>query len=270
MKKLNKLMWIILLLMPNLIWAAALDEGMKMIASTGALFGVLIVVVTVSLWLLPAAFAGLVYTGQKKKAEQMHEEVGLKAAILSLLAAVLGVAMAFYVVGTIGKYAYSASGSSGTTSIDLAQGNGYLIQTIVQPAVEALGEDNTTTTPSATPTGSLGEGIAMVASTGKLFGMLIVIISVSLWLLPIAFAVLVYTGQKKKAEQMHEEVGLKAAILALLAAVLGAAMAFYIVGTIGAYAKGGASYASGTDEYSLENGNKYFLQAVIGTGANKI
>ena len=240
--------------MPNLIWAAALDEGMQMIASTGALFGVLIVVVTVALWLLPAAFAGLVYTGQKKKAEQMHEEVGLKAAILALLAGVLGVAMAFYVVGTIGKYA------GGVDSLE--KGNGYLIQTIVKPAVEQL-ENPDAETDSLDAPKALDEGIQMVASTGKLFGMLIVILSVSLWLLPIAFATLVYTGQKKKAEQMHEEVGLKASILSLLAAVLGAAMAFYIVGTIGKYAE-----IEGPD--TLEGGNKYFLNAVIGTGANKI
>ena len=259
MKKIYKIMWLSILLLPSLAWSN-LDDGMDMIASTGALFGVLIVVVTVALWMLPAAFAGLVYTGQKKKAEQMHEEVGLKAAILALLAAVLGVAMAFYIVGTIGQYA------GGTTVDDLEKGNGYLINTIVDPAVKRMNDPTYKITKDISKPEALDEGIQMVASVGKLFGMIIVIISVTLWLLPAAFAVLVYTGQKKKAEQMHEEVGLKAAILALLAAVLGVAMSFYIVGTIGKYAKG-ATAPSGV---TLKQGNKYFLEAVIGKGADKI
>jgi len=218
----------------------------------------------VALWLLPMAFAALVYTGQKKKAEQMHEEVGLKASILALLAAVLGAAMSFYIVGTIGQYSSGGSKTGGAAAGNLTQGNGYLINKIVEPAVKQLkGEANTT---ASSGSGGLDEGIDMVASTGKLFGMLIVVVAVSLWLLPIAFAVLVYTGQKKKAEQMHEEVGLKAAIMALLAAVLGAAVAYYIVGSIGSYAEEGA----GISKVDLVKGNKYFLQAIIGTGANKL
>ena len=112
--------------------------------------------------------------------------------------------------------------------------------------------------------GGLDDGIDMVAQTGSLFGTIIVVVVVSLWLLPIAFAGLVYTGQKKKAEQMHEEVGLKAAILALLAGVLGAAMAFYVVGTIGMY--------SGDKDTvnSLKKGNQYLMSAVIGSGVKKI
>jgi len=109
----------------------------------------------------------------------------------------------------------------------------------------------------------LTEGIKMVAQTGELFGAIIVVVAVSLWLLPIAFAALVYTGQKKKAEQMHEEVGLKAAIMALLAGVLGAAMAFYVVGTIG-------KYAENKPDEDLGAGNKYLLQAVIGSGVTQI
>ena len=123
--------------------------------------------------------------------------------------------------------------------------------------------------PTLTFADGLDDGIGMVAESGTLFGTIIVVVAVSLWLLPIAFAGLVYTGQKKKAEQMHEEVGLKAAILALLAGVLGAAMAFYVVGTIGNYAmpEGEGAVSGGTD---LENGNAYLLQAVIGKGREKI
>ena len=114
-----------------------------------------------------------------------------------------------------------------------------------------------------TGTDGLTEGINMVAQTGELFGTIIVVVAVSLWLLPIAFAALVYTGQKKKAEQMHEEVGLKAAIMALLAGVLGAAMAFYVVGTIGKYA---ADNAGG----NLSEENRFLLKAVIGSGVTQI
>ena len=127
MKKINKLIWMSVLLLPTLILAKdGLKDGIDMVASTGTLFGTIIVVVAVSLWMLPIAFAGLVYTGQKKKAEQMHEEVGLKAAILALLAGVLGAAMAFYIVGTIGKY----SGGGDT----LKSGNGYLLSAIIGKA----------------------------------------------------------------------------------------------------------------------------------------
>ena len=144
MKKLNKIMWICILLVPSLVWSATttttsggLKEGTKMVAETGTLFGTIIVVVVVSLWLLPIAFAGLVYTGQKKKAEQMHEEVGLKAAILALLAGILGAAMAFYIVGTVGKY-------SGDNLTSLEQGNGYLLSAIIGKGVSNITDVNGT------------------------------------------------------------------------------------------------------------------------------
>jgi len=129
MKKLNKTLLIGILLLPSLLCAGGLEEGTKMVGETGTLFGTIIVVVAVSLWLLPIAFAGLVYTGQKKKAEQMHEEVGLKAAILALLAGVLGAAMAFYVVGTIGKYAQNNPTGS------LKAGNRFLLSTVIGKGV---------------------------------------------------------------------------------------------------------------------------------------
>ena len=126
MKKIEKIMLIGILLLPSLVSAeSGLKDGITMVGRTGTLFGTIIVVVVVSLWLLPIAFAGLVYTGQKKKAEQMHEEVGLKAAILALLAGVLGAAMAFYVVGTIGTYAANKPGGS------LEAGNKFLLQAVI-------------------------------------------------------------------------------------------------------------------------------------------
>ena len=125
----NKLISIGILLFPTMILAGALSDGTDMVGETGTLFGTIIVVVAVSLWLLPIAFAGLVYTGQKKKSEQMHEEVGLKAAILALLAGVLGAAMAFYVVGTIGKYAQNNPDGS------LKAGNRFLLSTVIGKGV---------------------------------------------------------------------------------------------------------------------------------------
>ena len=159
MKKLNRLIWMSILWIPSFILATApastgtggttatggLDEGIGMVAQTGTLFGTIIVVVAVSLWLLPIAFAGLVYTGQKKKAEQMHEEVGLKASILALLAGVLGAAMAYYVVGTIGQYAKAGappaaagSSTSSSSSNGLKGGNEYLLGAIIGKGVAAI------------------------------------------------------------------------------------------------------------------------------------
>ena len=135
-------MWIGILLIPSLVWSGSsgLADGIDMVAETGTLFGMLIVVIAVSLWMLPIAFAGLVYTGQKKKAEQMHEEVGLKAAILSLLAGVLGAAMAFYIVGTIGAYSDQSN-----TTFDLKEGNKFLLNAVIGTAVGKIG------TPASTP-----------------------------------------------------------------------------------------------------------------------
>ena len=141
MKKLNKTLLIGILLLPSLLCAGGLEEGTKMVGETGTLFGTIIVVVAVSLWLLPIAFAGLVYTGQKKKAEQMHEEVGLKAAILALLAGVLGAAMAFYVVGTIGAYADITKISSDET--DLKAGNAYLLSAIIGKGAKNIDGNDT-------------------------------------------------------------------------------------------------------------------------------
>jgi len=148
MRKLQKIIWTGILLLPTVILHAApaaaaagagsgggLDEGIEMVASTGTLFGTIIVVVAVSLWMLPIAFAGLVYTGQKKKAEQMHEEVGLKAAILALLSGVLGAAMAYYIVGTIGSYAEQGKA---ITKVDLESGNKYLLKAVIGSGVEKI------------------------------------------------------------------------------------------------------------------------------------
>lgn len=132
MKNTHKLIGLGTLLLPSIIFADnGLDDGINMVASTGTLFGTIIVVIAVALWMMPIAFAGLVYTGQKKKAEQMHEDVGLKAAMLALLAGVLGAAMAFYLVGSIGQYAGSAKDT-------LKGGNGYLIKAIVGTAVDRM------------------------------------------------------------------------------------------------------------------------------------
>ena len=128
-------MWIGILLVPSLVWSAGgLEDGIDMVAETSTLFGMLIVVISVSLWMLPIAFAGLVYTGQKKKAEQMHEEVGLKASILSLLAGVLGAAMAFYIVGTIGAYS-----DKNNSTFNLKEGNKFLLNAIIGKAVDEIG-----------------------------------------------------------------------------------------------------------------------------------
>ena len=139
MKKLNQLIWISILIMPTLIFATGgLKDGTKMVGQTGVLFGTIIVVVAVALWLLPIAFAGLVYTGQKKKAEQMHEEVGLKAAILALLAGVLGAAMAFYIVGTIGMYAEKGTAVDPSANNALADGNKYLLGAVVGGGLKGI------------------------------------------------------------------------------------------------------------------------------------
>jgi len=133
-------MWIGILFLPTLMFAApnnnddtGLEGGIEMVAQTGTLFGIIIVVVAVALWLMPIAFAGLVYTGQKKKAEQAHEEVGLKAAILALLAAVLGAALAYYVVGTIGKYA--ENGATVRPANTLEDGNKYILSKVIGNAI---------------------------------------------------------------------------------------------------------------------------------------
>ena len=137
MKKRDKLIWMVIFLLPTFMFAApdvdtGLEGGIKMVSQTGTLFGTIIVIVAVALWLMPIAFAGLVYTGQKKKAEQAHEEVGLKAAILALLAAILGAALSYYVVGTIGKYA------GGTEATNLAKGNGFLLQVVIGKGADKL------------------------------------------------------------------------------------------------------------------------------------
>jgi len=133
-------MWMAVLLLPTLILAKdGLDDGIDMVASTGTLFGTIIVVVAVSLWMLPIAFAGLVYTGQKKKAEQMHEEVGLKAAIMALLAGVLGAAMSYYIVGTIGSYAEKGKD---ITKVDLDAGNKFLLSAVIGKGVTSINDND--------------------------------------------------------------------------------------------------------------------------------
>jgi len=133
MKKINLLISL-LILMPTIIFAGPLGNGVDVIAETGSLMGTVMVVAIVTIWVLPIAFGVLVYTGQKKKAEQQHEEVGLKAAVISLLAVVIGAAMSFYIVGTVGSLAMD----SNATKTGLKAGNSYFLKPIIGTGVEEI------------------------------------------------------------------------------------------------------------------------------------
>ena len=139
MKKLNKIMWIVLLLIPSFIWAN-LDEGVHMIptVTTGISMLTIIFVGVVSLWLLPIVFATLVYIVQKKKAKKMHEKMGLKVFFKSLLAGVLGAAMAFYLVGTLGIYTAGTNAIPIDADNRLLKGNSYLLKETIGKSVEGM------------------------------------------------------------------------------------------------------------------------------------
>ena len=104
----------------------------------------------------------------------------------------------------------------------------------------------------------LGEAQDATNETGSMIGTLLFIVVASVWVLPIVFGVMVYSGQKKKAEQQHEEVGIKAAVFSLVAIIIGGAAAYYIVGTIGQLADNGSS--------DLKTGNAYFLKPLFDNG----
>ena len=138
MKKLNKIMWIGLLLIPSFIWAN-LDEGMEIpTVTTGISIFTMILVGVVSLWLLPIVFATLVYIVQKKKAKQTHEKVGLKVFVKSLLAGVLGAAIAFYLVGTLGINAAGINEIPIDADNRLLKGNSFLLKVIIEKSVEGM------------------------------------------------------------------------------------------------------------------------------------
>ena len=108
----------------------------------------------------------------------------------------------------------------------------------------------------------LGDAQGAISSVGTMIATLMVVVVVSIWLLPMIIGFLVFTNQKKKAEQLHEDTGLKAAGLALVAAILATAASYYIVGTIGMATDSGAS--------DLKAGNAVFLKPIMGTGMSKI
>ena len=137
MKKLNKILCIVLLFIPSLIWAN-LGEGVTMLADTGRGFATTILVVGVSLWLLPIAFATLVYIVQKKKAKQMHEKIGFKVFVKSLLAGVLGAAIAFYLVGKVGINAAGTNEIPIDADNKLLKGNAFLLKVMIEKSVEGM------------------------------------------------------------------------------------------------------------------------------------
>jgi Mn2+/Fe2+ NRAMP family transporter len=110
----------------------------------------------------------------------------------------------------------------------------------------------------------LGDTQTATNETGAMIGTLMFVAVVSIWMLPLVFGVLVYSGQKKKAEQQHEEVGMKAALFALVAIIIGTAASYYVVGTIGKLAKGGAAGVT------LKQGNEYFLNPLFEQGKKGI
>lgn len=108
----------------------------------------------------------------------------------------------------------------------------------------------------------LGDAQGAISSVGNLIATLMVVVVVSIWLLPMILAFMVFTNQKKKAEQQHEDTGLKAAGLALVAAILGTAASYYIVGSIG--------MATDDSVSDLKAGNAVFLKPIMGTGVKNI
>lgn len=108
----------------------------------------------------------------------------------------------------------------------------------------------------------LGDAQGATTETGTLIGTLMFIVVVAVWMLPLVFGVMVYSSQKKKAEQQHEDVGIKTAISSLVAIIIGAAAAFYIVGSIGQLAD-----PTATD---LKKGNSFFLAPLFGKAVNNI
>ena len=108
----------------------------------------------------------------------------------------------------------------------------------------------------------LGDAQGAISGVGSMIATLMVVVVVSIWLLPMILGFLVFTNQKKKAEQQHEDTGLKAAGLALVAAILGTAASYYIVGSIG----------MATDESveDLKAGNAVFLKPIMGTGIQNV
>ena len=110
----------------------------------------------------------------------------------------------------------------------------------------------------------LGNAQGATTETGTLIGTLMFIAVVAVWMLPLVFGVMVYSAQKKKAEQQHDDVGIKTAISSLVAIIIGGAAAYYIVGSIGILALGGA------DGTTLKEGNKYFLGPLFQAGEKNI
>jgi EamA domain-containing membrane protein RarD len=106
----------------------------------------------------------------------------------------------------------------------------------------------------------LGDTQAATNATGTMIGTLLFIAVVSIWMLPLVFGVMVYSGQKKRAEQQHEEVGMKAALYALVAIIIGAAASYYVVGSIGKLAG---------KKTTLDEGNGYFLKPLFDKGTPK-
>jgi len=143
MKKLKLLYWAILL-SPGILFAAtpppALSLGAAQSATTevGSMIGTFMFIAVVAIWLLPLGFGVMVYSGQKKKAEQQHDEVGMKAALYSLVAIIIGTAMAYYVVGNMGKMALG-----GGVTHTIRDGNSYFLKTLFD--VGKVGIDTTYT-----------------------------------------------------------------------------------------------------------------------------
>lgn len=116
---------------------------------------------------------------------------------------------------------------------------------------------------AAADTVLLGDAQGATNETGTLIGTLMFVIVVAIWMLPLVFGVMVYSSQKKKAEQQHEDVGIKTAISSLVAIIIGGAAAYYIVGSIG-------SLASGETKTNLAKGNSYFLKPLFDKGQTNI
>jgi len=140
----KKLLYITLMLLPALAMAAGtghdnpLGDAQGAISSVGSLISTLLVVVIVSIWTLPMVLGFMVYSGQKKKAEQQHEEVGVKAAGLALVAAILGTAAAYYIVGSVGM-------ATDDTVTDLKAGNAVFLKPLLGTGVKNISGNGFTT-----------------------------------------------------------------------------------------------------------------------------
>ena len=137
-------MLVIMALMPVISSAELLGDAQGAMVEAGSLMGLLFFIFAGIFWMLPLAIGGYMLYSIRKEKKDQREPFSIGDGFKILFGVVASSAVAFFIVGSLGKMALGTTGNATNSTLD---GNKYFLETIL-----GAGKTSMTTGATGTPT----------------------------------------------------------------------------------------------------------------------